>query len=114
MLAALCQKAGNRYGCALCGGSIIKLRWVITAAHCLVTRENTIVSPDHLLLVVGDVDWKGQDAKTHDVQEVYVHEEYSPDRNFANDIGLLKVCRVPPSVLSEPTDFQEVIKHNWF
>lgn len=77
----------------ICGGSLVKLNLVITAAHC-VTHQSTKrpINTENLLIYAGKFNlrkWTGpeQDGK---VQEIIVHPDYDYER-FFSDIAILKL-----------------------
>jgi len=77
-------------GQAMCGGTIIAPEWIVTAAHCVYGREWS----GQFSVKVGEHDRyvnEGSEA-TYQVQRVYRHQRYNPNR-LNNDIALLKLNR---------------------
>ncbi|XP_049870225.1 trypsin beta-like [Pectinophora gossypiella] len=67
-----------------CGGSIISSRAVLTAAHCVVSYED---SPSLLRVTVGS-SYRLSGGKSYDLSKVISHVEYSPE-TLMNDIAML-------------------------
>ena len=74
-----------------CGGSIIRDRWILTAAHCFDRSSN-------------QKDWRVKAAVTdhsvegkwNDIERVVVHKGYDPNAyTYENDIALIKVRALP-------------------
>lgn len=81
----------DRHGSTFCGGTIIYCDWILTAAHCV---ENLI--PSDFTVYYGITDLAEPDHDIALVKKIMVHEEYSPDDSYANDIALLKLHNILP------------------
>ncbi|XP_026486070.2 transmembrane protease serine 9 [Vanessa tameamea] len=73
----------NRYKEAFCGGTLVALRWVVTAAHC-VRKRLYVRLGEHDLLVRshGEIEMR--------VTEAVIHPHYDPD-TVVNDVALLRL-----------------------
>ncbi|XP_071637582.1 chymotrypsin-2-like [Temnothorax longispinosus] len=70
-----------------CGGSIVNLNFVVTAAHCV---EGKL--PRDVKVIAGTVNLNRPGAgATRAVKEIITHKEYNPSNSWVNDIALIRV-----------------------
>ncbi|XP_075240060.1 myeloblastin-like [Convolutriloba macropyga] len=69
-----------------CGGTIVDIQWVITAAHCVAFKEAS-----NLRVLVGDFSDPETDLVEHSVVSLHIAEGFEMSARPLNDIALLKM-----------------------
>lgn len=72
----------------ICGGTLINLNTVLTAAHCLYENSQRL-SPERIIVKFG-VTKLYLDGEGHEVHKLHTHRLYN-DNNYRHDIGLLRL-----------------------
>ena len=82
-----------RAGPYMCGGTLIHEQWVVTAAHCVVGKQNVVFAPTDVTVTLGEhnrTKVEGNEQKIG-VLQIITHPNYIAPGND-NDIALLQLA----------------------
>ncbi len=108
MAALIYPSTGNDAMDAMCGGSLIRPDWVLTAAHCLYNSNTGQYEPDQVIdVVLNRNDLTGTGGEKIRVKRKVVHPDYDWFENDA-DIALLELetasTQTPVPIIAQAVD----------
>ena len=74
-----------------CGGALIAPRVVLTAAHCVVNKENGATAPAAMGVALGRRNLNDSAGEDHQVVDIKIHPYYSLD-TLQHDVALLRLA----------------------
>ncbi|CRK90510.1 CLUMA_CG004118, isoform A [Clunio marinus] len=82
----------TRAGAHFCGGALIDLRHVLTAAHCIVTEFGAVFDPNAIRLMGDDLSiqrWGSGSRQLRFASHIFAHPSFDM-RTYQNDIGVVR------------------------
>jgi secreted trypsin-like serine protease len=104
MAALVDPSAPNDFQGQFCGASLIRVNWVVTAAHCVTSDSGTVLNTSLFRVVLGKLRLSDSGGEHFSVEQIAVHPSYNP-RTEDNDIALIQLAgnsAVTPIVLARP------------